>query len=355
MRSIVVVAFVVSRLMRSTLVVTFFVPFVAAAVGCVAQIGGESALEGRGSSGAGSATGGSPASSTVDASSAGSGGSVGPGGGGSGGSASGHTDASSDSIDQADAGPDANQGIPCDVANLLAARCDSCHSQHPVQGAPMALVSYANLIAPSIMDPTKTYAEQSVVRMQISTPRMPPAPAAPATASEIAILTNWIAAGYPTGTCGVPDGGLADGGTSTDASLDDGNTYDGGFVCTSGKMYSHGTGADMEPGENCLGCHKFHIAGTIFPTLHEPDKCDGVNVGGVSVVITDSKGVVTTLAPSVTSGNFHTSATFTPPYNAKVIFNGVMREMLTPQTSGACNSCHTATGANGAPGRIQLP
>jgi hypothetical protein len=219
----------------------------------------------------------------------------------------------------------------------------------------MALVSYANLLAPSIMDPTKTYAAQSVVRMQMSALPMPPAPAPSATPSEIAILQNWISAGYPTGTCDVPDGGLADGGASADASLDGSGTYDGGLVCTSGKMYSHGTGSDMEPGENCVSCHKFHIAGTIFPTLHEPDKCDGVNVAGVSVVITDSKGIVTTLAPSVNSGNFHTSATFTPPYTAKVIFNAGVREMLTPQTSGACNSCHTAGGANGAPGRIQLP
>lgn len=345
-----------NRLMRSSLVVPFIVPLVSAAVGCVAQ--GESGSGGVDSSSAGSAMGGSFGSSAAGATAAGSGGangSAGSGGdGGSDGSTSGLTDARSGDILQTDA-VGRNAGIPCDVANLLATRCQSCHSQHPVQSAPMALVTYANLIAPSLMDPTKTYAEQSVIRMQVSAPRMPPAPAAAATSSEITILKNWISAGYPTGTCDVPDGGSADGGASTDASLDGGSTYDGGFVCTSGKMYSHGTGADMEPGENCLSCHKFHIAGTIFPTLHEPDKCDGINVSGVSVVITDSKGIVTTLMPSVISGNFHTSATFTPPYTAKVIFNGGMREMLTPQTTGACNSCHTAAGANGAPGRIQLP
>jgi hypothetical protein len=344
-----------NRLERSKLVVSFVVPFVASAVGCVAQIGGESGSGGLDSSGAGNAMGGSFGSSTAGASSAGSSGSNGSAGsggdGGSGGSMSAPTDAG---IFRTDAGG-RDAGIPCDVANLLATRCQSCHSQHPVQGAPMALVSYANLIARSIMDPTKTYAEQSVIRMQVSAPRMPPAPAAAATSSEITILKNWISAGYPTGTCDVPDGGVADSGASTDASLDGGSTYDGGFVCTSGKIYTSGTGSDMEPGKNCLSCHKFHIAGTVFPTLHEPDKCDGINVSGVSVVITDSKGVVTTLAPSIKSGNFHTSAAFTLPYTAKVIFNGVMREMLTPQTTGACNSCHTASGTNGAPGRIQLP
>jgi hypothetical protein len=43
------------------------------------------------------------------------------------------------------------------------------------------------------------------------------------------------------------------------------------------------------------------------------------------------------------------------PFTAKVTFQGREIVMTTPQTDGDCNSCHTETGANGAPGRIKLP
>ena len=43
------------------------------------------------------------------------------------------------------------------------------------------------------------------------------------------------------------------------------------------------------------------------------------------------------------------------PFRAKVVFAGKERSMGTAQSTGDCNSCHTATGANGAPGRIVLP
>ena len=43
-------------------------------------------------------------------------------------------------------------GIPCDVATLLQNRCVGCHSNPPINGAPMPLVTYANLTAPSIAE-----------------------------------------------------------------------------------------------------------------------------------------------------------------------------------------------------------
>jgi hypothetical protein len=38
-----------------------------------------------------------------------------------------------------------------------------------------------------------------------------------------------------------------------------------------------------------------------------------------------------------------------------VTYMGRERAMVTMQTSGDCNSCHTQNGANAAPGRIVLP
>src|SRR5687768_8145979 len=43
--------------------------------------------------------------------------------------------------------PGAPTGLPCEVDELLAKRCRSCHSNPPM--APMALVTYEDLAAPS--------------------------------------------------------------------------------------------------------------------------------------------------------------------------------------------------------------
>jgi hypothetical protein len=240
----------------------------------------------------------------------------------------------------------------CDVQDFLATRCESCHSSPPVPPAPMSLASYPDLRAPALEDPTKSYAQMSVLRMQNTVIPMPPAPAAPATASEIGILQSWIAAGYPNAICSLPDGAVPAAPIS-DASTG-GSVYDGPLLCSSGKMYTGGHGSTMRPGDNCLSCHGFKIAGTVYATEHEPLFCDGVNVAGATVVVTGANGVVTTI-PINNVGNFDSNTTIAAPFRAKVVYDGGERDMMTPQTTGACNSCHTADGANAAPGRIMLP
>jgi hypothetical protein len=127
-------------------------------------------------------------------------------------------------------------------------------------------------------------------------------------------------------------------------------------VCTSRTTYSGGTGPTMRPGASCRGCHNFTVAGTIYPTAHEPTNCNGVNGStGVRVVITGANGQTLTLTPS-SAGNFYSSTQFGGSFNARVTNNaGGTRAMLTMQTSGDCNSCHSQNGANGAPGRIMAP
>jgi hypothetical protein len=59
--------------------------------------------------------------------------------------------------------------------------------------------------------------------------------------------------------------------------------------------------------------------------------------------------------PVNAAGNFYSSkstAGFPLPYRARIVANGKTVAMATPQTEGDCNTCHTATGMNGAPGRI---
>lgn len=178
-------------------------------------------------------------------------------------------------------------------------------------------------------------------------------------------------AGSPVGSHpdgGTPDGGAADGGTA------DGGTPDGGSpqapdpldaapTCTSNTFWTQGThkSPDMEPGHACISCHgqqggpRFSVAGTVYPSGHEPDDCDGSPAGGAVVTVTDARGATATFTASTVSGNFHGSTALTFPITAKVTFNGKTRAMATAVSTGDCNSCHTQTGSSAAPGRITLP
>jgi hypothetical protein len=237
-------------------------------------------------------------------------------------------------------------GLPCDVAQMLANSCASCHGIPLSGGAPNELTSYAQLMAPSRTDPTLTVAQLSVQRMKDTKTPMPPGGAA---AADLAVLEGWLTAGTPAGTC-----------TTTVA----GNgVYNGPTVCTSGSYSTRGNGGGMRPGEACINCHaqgegpRFAIAGTVYPTAHEPDDCVGSpSSAGISVVVTDATGAVTTLKVS-SSGNFYSSGRgrITPPYTAKVVSGGKTRVMVSAQTNGDCNACHTVGGTSGAPGRIVAP
>jgi hypothetical protein len=106
-------------------------------------------------------------------------------------------------------------GSGCEVQALMNARCVSCHSSPPTQGAPIAFTSLASLRSLSLRDPLKTNAERCVARMQETATRMPPMPEAPATAAEIAVLTGWIAGGMP--AC-ASDAGTEDAGSNVELS-----------------------------------------------------------------------------------------------------------------------------------------
>ena len=134
-------------------------------------------------------------------------------------------------------------------------------------------------------------------------------------------------------------------------------------TCTSGTMWTQGDRGsdDMNPGRACTACHSMGdgpaltIGGTVYPTAHEPDLCNGANgANGARVVLTGEDGQTLTLTPHV-SGNFDSRTQVALPYRAKVTYMGRERAMAAMQTSGDCNSCHTQTGANSAPGRILLP
>jgi hypothetical protein len=136
-------------------------------------------------------------------------------------------------------------------------------------------------------------------------------------------------------------------------------------TCTSQLTWLGGNegSADMNPGMACVSCHAstggeapiFTIAGTVYPSFHEPDGCYGAaGTSGVQVVITGADGKTLTLTPSG-AGNFYSTAAVALPFQAKVLYMGRVGTMLEAQSTGDCNSCHTQNGTNLAPGRIVLP
>ncbi len=240
----------------------------------------------------------------------------------------------------------AQTDLPCDVASVLANNCLGCHGDPPSGGAPISLVTYDDLIATNSSG--ITYAQRALTRMTATSSPMPPAGSASVSAADIATFQAWVTAGTPMGTCGTT--------TGTDP-------LNAAPTCTSGKFYSgHGDGSSqMDPGEACIACHdqsggeapRFGVAGTVYPTGHEPDLCDGV-AGDATVVITDANAVVYNLTVN-SAGNFYSRSTMAFPIHAKVVVGGQERVMASAQTSGDCNGCHTQDGASSAPGRIVTP
>jgi hypothetical protein len=333
--------------------------------GCTGQIG-ETGSAGSTGNPTGSSTGtggtGTINVSTGGTTGGGAGGTVSSGGGTAGGGAGSAGSAGS-------SGTVADTGLPCDVQTLLSNTCWACHGTTPLQAGMPSLVTRANLMAPSAASSSQTYAQRAVARMQSTTLPMPPAPATPATAAQVATLSNWIAAGYPTGSCGTTTtgtGGVGGSGTGGAGGSGVPDPFTVAPTCTSGVTWNGGNNGSqsMNPGMACISCHtstggeapRYSIAGTVYPTAHEPNLCNGANgtTTGAQIVIVGADGKTLTLTPN-SAGNFFSPTTVALPYQAKVTYQGRERVMLEAQTSGDCNSCHTQSGANNAPGRILLP
>jgi hypothetical protein len=244
-------------------------------------------------------------------------------------------------------------GLPCDVQAVLENRCLACHSGT----SPPPLLTYDDLMKPSTVDPAKTLAQLALERMKSTTSPMPPPPAVPPDAEEIAAFEAWVNAGTPKGAACTTPPPIGDAGA-------DGGADAGPLTCTSGKTWTKGDDGSelMHPGAACNACHQvqggpnLRVAGTVYPTLHEPNDCNGAATPPpIVVTVTDSKNRTFDM-PVNAAGNFlRDKGGLKPPYRAKVTSGGKTRAMVGTVTSGDCNSCHTPTGLNGAPGRIQAP
>lgn len=90
-------------------------------------------------------------------------------------------------------------GIPCEVDQILAANCRSCHQSPTRYGAPRPLLSYEDLMAPSVTEPNKSMHVLARERMREEGGRMPPPPNAAVSDADLAIWDAWVAAGAPRG------------------------------------------------------------------------------------------------------------------------------------------------------------
>ena len=236
--------------------------------------------------------------------------------------------------------------LPCEVADVLG-NCSACHATAKPSGG-VSLRSRADLLAPSPSDSSVTVADRALLRMQDSASPMPPAGQLPA--ADIATFEGWINDGMPAGNCDGPPPPET--------------------VCTSDTYWTQGNheSPDMHPGVACIACHEapgggehgppLLFAGTVYPTVHEPDDCrgGGPTIDGATVVVTDANGVEHS-ATVRSNGNFliESQANLATPIHAEVRRNGKVNKMKDPVDSGDCNSCHTVDGANDAPGRILAP
>lgn len=92
-----------------------------------------------------------------------------------------------------------DDGLPCDVAELLTTRCATCHADPPSGGAPMPMVRYADLVAPSKSQSGESVAKVALARMRDGARPMPPTTQLPD--GEIAPFAAWVEAGAPRTAC----------------------------------------------------------------------------------------------------------------------------------------------------------
>jgi copper type II ascorbate-dependent monooxygenase-like protein len=90
--------------------------------------------------------------------------------------------------------------LPCDVDVVLEKNCRKCHSATPQFGAPMPLMTLADLTAPSKSDPSKKVHELAVRKIADDKEPMPPPPNERLSEADRKTLSSWSSAGAPAGS-----------------------------------------------------------------------------------------------------------------------------------------------------------
>ena len=83
--------------------------------------------------------------------------------------------------------------LPCAVDNVLKTQCQSCHGTSPIGGAPMALMTYADLTKPAVTQPQRKVYELVKDRVHDTKRPMPPIGSLPA--ADLSAIDSWVSAG----------------------------------------------------------------------------------------------------------------------------------------------------------------
>lgn len=112
--------------------------------------------------------------------------------------------------------------LPCEVSQLMQTHCAECHGAMPKNGAPMPLVSHADLTAPARSNPMRKVYELVAERIEDRARPMPPDPTKRMPDAAIAQFKGWSAAGALAGAACTPgqtaaaSGGAAGGPAATE-------------------------------------------------------------------------------------------------------------------------------------------
>lgn len=250
------------------------------------------------------------------------------------------------------ADPTLPEGLPCEIASILAEHCTECHGDR-LERALTRLLTRDQLLADFHGRPLGVEAAH---RMRATEEPMPPN--GRLSEEQIATFEKWALAGMPLGTC-------------SEISTRPGPIE---LTCTSDSWWTRGDHGSkkMTPGRACIACHMgqplktlddheddddqgeddgplFSFAGTVYPVAHDADDCNGLSDPETRVVLTGADGATLTL-PINEAGNFMTEKQLAFPVTAAVVNAAGTRTMKDPiakAAEGDCNFCHTADSVSG--------
>jgi hypothetical protein len=128
--------------------------------------------------------------------------------------------------------------LPCDVDTVLVGHCQQCHSNPPQYGAPMPLVTYADLQAPSHSNPSFPVYQAVETRIHDDAAPMPQPPNPRLDATDTATIDSWVAAS-------APPGAACDGGPASDAGAGADANPAPGLSCTPDTVLAPGSAWSM--------------------------------------------------------------------------------------------------------------
>ena len=141
----------------------------------------------------------------------------------------------------------------CSARSVFQDNCLECHGTQPLYGAPMSLVTFNDLHARSVTNPSKYVYEMIAMRIHDDQkPMPPPSTNDRLTSSEAAVVDGWIAAGAPAGSdpsCSSTSGA----GGATGAVGSTGSTGSSGTTGTAGGTGAGGAGSGGATGSGGAG------------------------------------------------------------------------------------------------------